>query len=977
MSNSVFNYDNTLPGVITEIDSHLSSDYDTSLFGTTDSICIIGTAFDGPVGLPSPIYSVDHAMYVFGRPYDPKTRKETSLVTDIQEAWNKGCRTIYAMRINGIDMYKDFDFCVDNGMKLRIQSRYPSNLGKQCYIKYDNIAGAESFTIYKPACRATVKEKMNGLVENENAVMTIKIDIGLDYGMKKETKLIDVIEIINTHVYNNVLELAIVNEKGDVVTDSPEAYDLTLGDVFPGVYFIGRSHSKCAKVTDVRTSLVLDKEDEVPYSGFNKKYFKTLVMNTDVSLPVPVYYSSLTEMRTILSKVGILINKEDDYLEIADESAKAFAEDSKDYEETSMNAFEKYMRLGSGFATTAIAERREDGNHKELIPRIKESALDDPLHIINTGDGIYSIMEDTRIKYHVLGHDVCANTVIGGKMPKHDAFKTTVAESVELMNGLISAVRKIDSDNAYHPQSYNFMIYNYKDVPKLTKEKIYTDRIVEIIGYASKLEDITSVTDAKPGEKCLFLSPEDTDGTKNVLYVANENGAFEETQDKLYAGKNNNALYLAGYTPVKCSLADSKLKFEKITDGKTETGNKDFVIMQEKSNLFITDMSNYQVKMPFMATAEVALDPENDEDLFVYYQDHSIGNNHIMISYPHFDTTTLTDFVELLNKSVLSKIFDFRITQTGMLLKDEYVEEADKKAAKENSSTPVLEPQQMKFMAKDRTRGYDYSKHIPYTTTDNFARHLAQHCQYTELKTFPTHGIIGCERVTDVSKTNIAKLVSDLKSFNWSMYAKNNYGRNMLNENNLPYSIGRQVSVVCMQEPCVINNYSTILNGAAAYAGMVSNLPINKSSTAQSIDLVPMFEFSRSQLQVMSVIGIITARNSFTKGYVITDGITMAPEDDLLRRLFNTRVMQYTEDLIRAACEPFIGTGNTLANRNSLQTAIKSKLTPLLGELLRSFDFKIADDGSADQYTYIDINYVIVPVNEIREIRNYVKVQNK
>ena len=44
--NSIFTYDNVLPGVFTEIDSKLSSDYDTTLFGTTDSLIVIGTAFD-------------------------------------------------------------------------------------------------------------------------------------------------------------------------------------------------------------------------------------------------------------------------------------------------------------------------------------------------------------------------------------------------------------------------------------------------------------------------------------------------------------------------------------------------------------------------------------------------------------------------------------------------------------------------------------------------------------------------------------------------------------------------------------------------------------------------------------------------------------------------------------------------------------------------------------------------------------------
>ena len=39
--------------------------------------------------------------------------------------------------------------------------------------------------------------------------------------------------------------------------------------------------------------------------------------------------------------------------------------------------------------------------------------------------------------------------------------------------------------------------------------------------------------------------------------------------------------------------------------------------------------------------------------------------------------------------------------------------------------------------------------YIPYRTVDNFARQLAQHCTYTELKTGPTHGFIGCERMTN------------------------------------------------------------------------------------------------------------------------------------------------------------------------------------------------------------------------------------
>lgn len=969
MSTSIFNYDNNLPGVVTEIDSHLSSEYDTSLFGTTDGVIIVGTAFDGPVGLPTPVYSVEHAIYLFGKPYDSKTRREASIVAGIQEAWNKGCRTIYAMRINGVELYKDFEFCTNNGMKLRIQSRYPSNVGKQCFLKYDNSTGEETFTIYKPASRATINEKMNGLVESENSMMSFDINVGLDYSFDKNSKLVDVIELVNGYVYNNVLEMEIVDAEGNVVTNSAEAKDIALGDVFPGVYFIGRGQSACEKITDITTNMVIDGEDVKPYSSFEKKYYRVLNQNTDVAKALPIYYTSLKEMREILANVGITMNKADDYLAVTEETNKAFPEDKVDYEETNMTAFEKYVRLGDGFATTAIAERRVDGEGHELTPKIKQTPSDDAQHIVPTGDGIYAILNDVSIKYHVLGHDICANTVISGKLPKPDKFKTTVANSVELMNGLITATKKVDADEEAKEQSYDIRMYNYKDVPTIAKNDLFTAKVVESIGFSDDKAKVEAAKNVKAGEKCLLVS-----GDGNVLYVANAKGVFVETQDKRFADK----VFMAGTKLYVSKFETDKLVFTEVAAASDiNADGKKYVMVQEGTSLFIADIvPDFTNGTPFIATAEVALDEENDEDLFVSFQDHAMGDNIVTVSYPHFDTTTLSDFVELLNKSELGELFNFVLTQKGLLLKDDYVVDADKEAAKEGSKPEALAQGTKVTMEADRVRGYDYSKRIAYTTTDNFARHLAQHCTYTELKTFPTHGVIGLERVTDVSKTNLAKLVQELRTFNWSMYAKNNYGSNMLTENNLPYSIGRYITTTGFQEAVTVNNYNAILNGAAAYAGLISQLSIDKSSTAQTIDVAPAYEFSRTQLQALSALGIVTVRNSFTKGYIITDGITMAASDDLLRRLFNTRVMHYVEDLIRAACEPFIGTANNIANRNSLQTAIKSKLTPLVDNLLRRYEFKISDDSTVDQYTYIDVNYTIVPMNEIREIRNYMRVQN-
>ena len=551
-----------------------------------------------------------------------------------------------------------------------------------------------------------------------------------------------------------------------------------------------------------------------------------------------------------------------------------------------------------------------------------------------------------------------------------------------MMNGLISVTAKVDSDNAYTPEEYMFMMYDYKTPPAITKDNLFTGKTVEIVGFADAASKITSVTDARPGDKAILI------GDAPVLYVANNDGVYEETQDPKYAGeyvdegvtKYGGHIYLAGMTPLVAGYEENKITFTPVTeDNNTDfTDGKPYVVMQNNGDtqLFITDMSNPFTTMPFMSTVEAAMNQDEDQ-LFVYYQNHGVGTNYIMISYPHFDTLPLSDYVEMLNDSAVGKLFTFELTQAGRILRDEYVTDADRQAAEDNSGTPALSTLANVVLKADRTRGYDYSKHIPYYTSDNFARHLAQHCTYTELKTYPTHGIIGFERISDMSKTNLAKKVQEVKDFNWNMYVKNNYGRNMLDKDNLPYSIGRNVSATLFQDRVVSsNNYTTICNGASAYAGMISSLDIGQSSTGQTIDLTPMFEFSRAQLQDLTDLGIVTVKNSFTQGYVITDGVTMADNTDLLRRLFNTRVMHFVEDYIRAVCEPFIGKANSSANRNSLQTALNSRLSELVDTLLRSYEFKIVDDGTADQYTYIDINYTIVPMNEIREIRNYIRVQN-
>lgn len=954
--NSIFSYDNVLPGVFTEIDSKLTGDYDTSLFGTTDSIVVIGTAFDGPVGVPSPVYSVDHANYLFGKNYDAKTRKEASLVTGIEDAWNRGCRTIYGMRINGKDCVKDFDFCANLNYKLRIKSRYPSNLAKQCYFKYDNTDGLETITIYKPAARATIAEKMNGLVESADCIMANEIRLAEDYGFTKATRLSEVINLVeDTDVTNNnVLEFQIIDENGKVVTNDNDAAVVTLGHLFPGVYFIGRESSSIEKVTDVTIKLVVDKTDQVPYDGFEGKYFKVLNMNTDVTNNMPIHYSSLKDMRALLEKVGITMDEADDYLKVAEETNKAFPEDKIDYEEKSLTNFEIYKKLGSGYAVTAVAERRTDKKGNELVPRVKEASLTDSARIQYLGDeGIYGILQDTKIRYHVLANDINADAVISGKLPKAAEFKTTVANDVEILGGLVNVKAKVEKDDTYKPRKFAFTVSEHpKDI--ISKADV-AEESAKIIGSDTET-NILAATNVPEGEIVISTTEAGIVSSTSVLYVANDKGIFVASADSKY-----NGLYLTAKELVRVDLSLESNQIIKATDV-----SKKYIVAETNSDVFLVKVGAGLDSSLFLCDVNEALTTDEEEfGLFTIYQDSSVGTNKVMISYPKLEELTLQDFVEMLNESELAKKFVFSLTQEGRINKEEYVSDIAKDYLNKEE---VLEA--------DRTRGYDYTMHIPYMTTDNFARQLAQHCTYTELKTYPTHGVIGCKTVSDLSKTHLAEKLASVREFSWDMYAKNQQGRHMLDANNQPYNIGRSVSVTLFQNQFTTNtNYTAIVNGATSYAAFVSQLDVGQSSTGQPIGLTPMYEFSRTQLEILSALGLVTLRNSFTQGYVVTDGVTMAPNSDLLRRLFNTRVMHFCEDLIRAACDPFLGKTNNEVNRNSLSTAITSNLNRVLDQLIRRFEFKISDDGTAEQFTYIDIDYTIVPMNEIREIRNYIKVQ--
>lgn len=1021
---SVFDQELILPGVITDIMSDYNSGYDTSLFGTTDSVTIIGTAFNGPVGTPVRIYSPEHCRYVFGEAFDSANRKEATLVAEVQNAWDRGCKTIYAVRVSGKEIYKDFQIASDVDCKIRVSGIFPTNRNKDIYFEFDKVdtsveeARAEEATIkiYKPADRATIEEKMLGKVTKNNSILVNIIKLRNSWNISPSSRLADFIKLFNEYKYNNVLRLSIVDNEGNDITDSALAQGLSFAELLPGVYFIGRDkNSANLKVATDVTSTIITAANKAQYPYYAGKIVKTIVANSDVTSDLPIYHSNVVEMNKLIANVpDVSMVEMFDFLNVPGKVDSIWLKDDIDYEEVDLSDFEMYTRLGSGFASTAkVAETSEGSGIYKVVEVTEEN---DENRVVGITDGIYSMLENLPSDYRVLAGKY-ADTTIKGKLPKKDVFKYVASNSSAIFSDVITATSKIDNKNIDQKKSaYLLKLYNLVEGKEILSSKTVLAGITS--NSICKFALMKSGTDASqapipvggdvPNGTLLIESASTSPGSL-TLYKVMDGTATKITSvtDDLtaYTGKTivaggkiyktsgtdtitvteaanitdvNNAKYVVADIlgiPVVCEVKGSSA-IESVTPLATLED-----ILNEENSLFA-------INVPNLGDVTIGEEPQ--------IKDHMV--NEIQIRATGLAAMSLADLIKNMNMhKYLSSLFSFELSNSvtdkekarasfvlaesgGVFTIPVGVGNSQGDEIATTTTTLVSGSAKPDKVFVDRGEiQYNKNLYVPYGTNDNFARQLAQHCVYTALKTAPTHGIIGCSKLMNNSLKSVADRVDKLASLDLNLYAKKPNGNDMLDRNNLPYPIGRAISITCFQNSVETgDNYTYISTGASAYAGMISTLPIDQSSTAQSINLPQIgYELTNYQLGRLTQAGFVTVKNSYTKGYVITDGVTMAPINSAFRRLSVTRIINGIDEAIRASAEEYIGKQNNLANRNSLQTSIKSSLDKMLDNLIEKYDFKLINDRSSQQLGIIEIEYTIVPINEIREVRNRITVKNE
>ena len=934
----IFDNDLILPGVITEIIPDYAQDYDTSEFGSTESVTIIGTAFNGPVGKVVPIFSPEHAKYIFGDSFDAKTRREANLVPEIYDAWGRGCRTIYAIRVSGKEIYKDYQFATETKLKLRVSGIFPSNENKDVFLNYaanqSENSDAGVIRIFKPADRANMREKMQGLVLNQSEMLITDIKLA-GYGITKDSRLVDVINIVNGAESNNVLRLAIVDENGaDVTASSKEAQSLCVGVMFPGVYTIGRD--KAAEGVTVKTQVdyVLASKAK-PHTNYREAIWKELNVNSDVNTEFPLFAKAMNDLSALLP-TSADINGE--WLKAVGMIDKIAIKNKVDYEEVELDEFDLYQRLGSGYAQTAqiVALKGAMDDHirgyKVTVPDSNNVN-----RVIGIEDGIYSMLENHSTNYTVLA-SANAETKISGKLPRKDVFKKREAGTFKLSDSgteVIEIATKINEKDFSDSKAVKIVIKSVE-----TENAIDQAAILKNLDTSIKARRIIGIkTD---GETAAAKHPEGTlvavNGTSLKKVV--KGTLTPESVDGYFLADIDGGLKL--YKSTQGTLAEHSVK----------EGNAIIATNGQYANVY--KENGTAIYEPISTLAEIA-NTELDEDYTLCHVEDLATGLTVNVFSTEAQWMTFGELVDKLNENeVFAKLF---------------------KASALKPDTEVGSLVQGTGQDKGKTY-FDTTMYVPYTTTDNFARHLAQHCVYTSLKTFPTHGIIGCAKLNGVNLSTIADRVNEILALDLDLYAKRPNGNNMLNNNNMPHPIGRAISIPFVQYTVTTGNgYNYVSNGAAGYAGMVSTLDADKSSTNQPINLPTLaFELSNYQLSKLTGKGIVTVKTT-TQGTVVTDGVTMAPVDSAYRRLSTTKVINVVDAALREVIEPYIGSQDNLATRNSLQTAITSRLNKLKEKLISYYKFNIISDSSAARLGIIKVQYVVIPYNEIKEVRNTLSVQ--
>ena len=296
----------------------------------------------------------------------------------------------------------------------------------------------------------------------------------------------------------------------------------------------------------------------------------------------------------------------------------------------------------------------------------------------------------------------------------------------------------------------------------------------------------------------------------------------------------------------------------------------------------------------------------------------------------------------------------------------------------------LLEAYANSVIGKEQLNGYTGQTEIVPDNNANFATQLAQHCAIVTAKNHETIGVIGVEPVKNTDLRTVQEYIDELTTSGINdhyMYneASETKEEIMDDEGNL-IDIGGYINVIFGPEVGMSNDKvgGYVTNGSLVYAGLISTLPIESSTTNKQVQARGLrYELSEAQMDKLSAARYVTFERK-NNGIYVKDGVTAAQSNSDYSRLSTVRIAHGTVQYIRRKADPFIGLSNGHAQQDSLATEIQSGLDLLKEKgVLQDFKFSVFTSAREKVLNNAFIDLELVPQFETRKIYTNVSLRSK
>jgi len=267
-----------------------------------------------------------------------------------------------------------------------------------------------------------------------------------------------------------------------------------------------------------------------------------------------------------------------------------------------------------------------------------------------------------------------------------------------------------------------------------------------------------------------------------------------------------------------------------------------------------------------------------------------------------------------------------------------------------------------------------YADDVLVSEFKRFDHQLANFCARSFFRNNEIRGIIGTKSLSNPSRINVINHAKELQVFNTDYFLTDDKENFITDREGNRVDIGKFISVVAHDFVVPDRNLAISIpeNGAPLYAGMVSMLEKTNSPTNEVIPNA-MLAYRLSNAQANALVGnklvVFINRGGDPR---VASAITCAQPHSGWTRYHTVDIVFNAIDLLRRIYDPYIGQGNTLEKRNSLDSDIADAFKK--EDTIVDFDYALIQSPTDKLMGRLIIEFDIVPIGEMQKIHTVVSI---